>query len=1168
MAEEDKETEEDEDINIDLGKIKKFFKNIFKEDKEAEKKEVKQEIKQVDKEIKEEIKEKEEELKDLKKEGQEIKEIREKPSEKDLEEVKEEVKEVKEKVEEEEDEISIDFSKAKNWFKKTFSGDKDKKESKREGKETEEDEEISIDFQKIKGVFKNIGKSLKEGGKGEEEKTGKDEEEISFDIKKVKSFYTQYKHYLIPLLFILIAGFLSVYLRMMPAYLPATDDWARNSVYNSIRSQVRSGINQQYPNLPDANKDSLVEVEFKKLLKSQKGPIEQQVKGTSEFFKSNLKNEKGTTYLLAIDPYYWYRYSRNVIERGTTGDIIKDGEPWDNHMLAPLGRGADRNFHIYFEVFLYKISSVFNKDLDLMKVAFYIPVIISLLSVIPAFFIARRISGNLGGLIAAIMVAIHPALLARTAGGFSDTDAYNVFFPLVITWLFLEAFESKNLRSKIILASLSGFFVGLFSFSWQGWWYIFDFIIASLLFYIIYSIIVHRDQLKKGVSNLILNTPIKSTLFLLIAFVITSGIFVSMFIGFWNFKAAPMQPFGFTQMKVVGVAKIWPNVLTTVAEQNEASLNNVINQIGIGKRLFFLISLIGIVLMLIRKQSKRLKDLWFVSISSVWYFIVLAFKPQDLIMFIFLISLPIIVKILLSLKDKDTKIDIKLAIILIIWFMATIYASTKGVRFLLLFVPAFSLAFGIALGIIYEYSSKLVSKSLNIHQTITKIALLLLIYFLFLLNPINAAKSTAKSEIPSMNDAWYSSLEKIRLESEPDAIVNSWWDFGHWFKAITDRAVTFDGTTQDMPQAHWIGNTLLTNNETTAIGILRMLDCGATNAFDELDKVINDGAKSVNILYEIIVMNKINAKDTLINDYSLTEEQAAKVLENTHCEPPENYFITSEDMIGKSGVWGHFGSWDFDRATIYNTLIKKEYKKDKEKSIQFLMERFNYSRQEAENMYYDVNSLSSNKAVNDWIAPWPSYASGLSGCARLDNETLSCSFGQGKVIVNLTNYQAFIPTPTGTKYPNSIVYPTKEGIFEKKFYNDTIGFSITLIPIGNGNYQNIISSQAIAPSMFNILFYMEGHGLKHFKKFSDQKSIFGNRIIIWKVDWNGSEMNLMEYFKPKEVVNRTINETGNITVTEEIETLENISEEALEANETINETEDNLSTEIINQTIN
>ena len=1159
MVEESKEKEDDEELDIDFSKIKSTFKKLFKGNKEKQKKELKEEIKEVDNELKEEIKEKKGDLKDLKEEEKEIKEIKQdinkETSEKKLEKAKEELKDIKEDIEEEkeEDEINIDFSKIKGWFKKAAS--EGEKETKEGTEETEDNEDISIDFKKVKGFFKNIGKSLKEGSKEEKEKTKEDEEAIPLDLKKAKLFYTKYKHYLIPLFFILIAGVFSVYLRMMPDHLPATDDWARNSVYNSIKSQLRGEINQQYPNLPDANKNTLVETEFKKLLKTQKGPIEQQVKGTSDFFKSHLKNEKGTTYLLAIDPYYWYRYSRNVVEKGTTADIIKDGEPWDDHMLAPLGRPADRNFHIYFEAFLYKVFSAFNKDFDLMKAAFYIPVIISALSVIPTFFIARRISGNLGGLIAAIMVAVHPALLGRTAGGFADTDAYNVFFPLVITWLFLEAFESKNLKAKIIFASLAGFFVGLFAFSWMGWWYIFDFIIAAILFYIIYSVLAHRDQLKKGISHFILNTPIKSTLFLLITFILTSGIFVTLFANLDTFRVAPMQPLGFSRMKLVGVAKIWPNVLTTVAEQNPASLDNVINQIGIGKRLFFLISLVGIVLMLVRKHSKRLSDLWFVSISTLWYFIIIAFKPQNLITFIILISLPIIVKILLSLKEKDTKIDIKLAIILIIWFIATIYASTKGVRFLLLFVPAFSLTFGVALGVIYEYASKIISKSLNIHQAITKIALLLLIYFLFLSNPINAAKSTGRNEIPSMNDAWYSSLEKIRLESEPDAIVNSWWDFGHWFKAITDRAVTFDGTTQDTPQAHWIGNTLLINNETTAIGILRMLDCGATNAFDELDKVINDGAKSVNILYEIIVLNKIKAEETLINNYSLTEEQAAKVLENTHCDPPENYFITSEDMIGKSGVWAHFGSWNFDRATIYNSLIKKEYKNNKERSIQFLTERFNYSRQKAENIYYEVNSLSSNKAVNDWIAPWPSYASGLGGCSKLNNETLSCSFGQGDAIINLTNHEAYILTSVGTKYPNSIVYPTKEGISEKRFYNDTVGFSMTLIPDGNGNYKNVISAPEIAPSMFNILFHMEGHGLKHFKKFSDQESVFGNRIIVWKVDWEGSDMNQMEYFKPKEVeevINQTINET--ITPTEEIETLENMSEEDLEANETINET--------------
>ncbi|MAG08643.1 hypothetical protein CMO89_04165 [Candidatus Woesearchaeota archaeon] len=1124
MAEEDKETEEDENIDIDFSKIKKFFKNLFKEDKEEEKKELKKEIKEVDKEIKEDIKEKKGDIKELKEEENEIKEIKEdikkEPSEKELEKAKEDIKEIKEEVEkEEEDEINIDFSKIKNWFKKAFSEDKDKKDIK-------------------------------------EEKKTDEEEEVSFDIKRAKSFYAQYKHYIIPILFILIAGIFSVYLRMMPDSLPITDDWARNSVYSGVKSQIKGQIDQQYPNLPDANKNGLVEVEFNKLLKAERSAIEQQVKGTSQFFKSNLKNEKGTTYLLAIDPYYWYRYSRNVIEKGTTADTTKDGIPWDDHMLAPLGRPADSNFHIYFEVFLYKVFSAFNKDLDLMKVAFFIPVIISTLSVIPAFFIARRIGGNLGGLIAAIMVAIHPALLGRTAGGFADTDAYNVFFPLVITWLALEAFESKNLRSKIILASLSGFFVGLFSFSWMGWWYIFDFILIALLFYITYFIIVHREHLKKGISYFIFNTPVKNTLILLVTFLSVSCVSVTLFTDFWTFRTAPTQPFNFAQIKVVGVTKIWPNVITTVAEQNEASLNNVINQIGIGKRLFFLISLIGIILLLVRKQSKRPSDLWFISLASLWHFIILAFKPQDLHTFIVLISLPIIAKILIALKEKDTKADIKLAIILIIWFIATIYASTKGIRFLLLFVPAFSLAFGIALGIIYEYCSSLISKSLNIHQTITKAALLLLIFFLFLLSPINAAKSTARSEIPSMNDAWYSSLDKIRLESEPDAIVNSWWDFGHWFKAITDRAVTFDGTTQDMPQAHWIGNTLLTSSEETSVGILRMLDCGATNAFDELDKVINDGAKSVDILYEIIVEKETKAKDTLTNNYSLTEEQAAKVLENTHCDPPENYYITSEDMVGKSGVWAHFGSWDFDRATIYNTLIKKDYKKDKEKSVQFLIERFNYTREKAENIYYDVNSLSSNRAVNDWIAPWPSYMSGSSSCPRLNNETLSCSFGQGNVIINLTNYDAFIPTPTGTKYPNSIVYPSEDGIHEKRFYNNTLGFSMALIPDKNGNYQNVVSSQEIASSMFNILFYMEGHGLRYFKKFSDQSSVFGNRIIVWKVDWEGSEMNKLDYFKAKEAVNQTTDQTDiNITEEDTDFLIKNISGNDSEAAETINETD-------------
>ena len=83
--------------------------------------------------------------------------------------------------------------------------------------------------------------------------------------------------------------------------------------------------------------------------------------------------------------------------------------------------------------------------------------------------------------------------------------------------------------------------------------------------------------------------------------------------------------------------------------------------------------------------------------------------------------------------------------------------------------------------------------------------------------------------------------------------MNSWWDFGHHFKFISDRAVTFDGGTQNSPQAHWIGRVLQTDNEEEAIAILRMLDCGANSAFKLALEETNDPLISVSLVKDIIM---------------------------------------------------------------------------------------------------------------------------------------------------------------------------------------------------------------------------------------------------------------------------------------------------------------------------
>ncbi len=1074
------EDKEDEEISIDFSKIKNLFGK--KKKKEGE-------------ESGERAQEKKEEVSQ-----DHVEQKTETPKE------EKQPEENEQKESDDDEDISIDFSKIKNIFKKK-EGPKNE-EKKQDSEEKEDDEEISIDFGRIKGFFKG----LKEKSKDQEG----DDEEISMDVRKTVDTVMRHRRILVPALLIIIALFFSISIRMMPAYLPATDNWAESTVHSQIRNSIYQQVSQQYPNLPEANKDSLVDAEFDKVKKEQKSQIDQQIEATSNFFKSQLQDDNGQTYLLAIDPYFWMRHAKNVLENGHPGDKLIEGRPYDTFMFAPVGRPVPPDmFHAYLEAYLFKFLSIFNSNLHLMTLAFYIPVLLSALAVFPAFFIGKRLSGNFGGFISAFIIAVHPAFLTRTVGGFSDTDAYNVLFPLFITWLFLEGFESKSRRKTTIYSVLSGITVGLFSATWGGWFYIFDFILFSSVAYLFYYIALHRDEIK-DFKGFIKKTAFYNALMSIVTFVISSAIFTSIFTSFTNFREAFfVGPRAFARLKQVAITSIWPNVYTTVAEQNPASLDSVISQIGVGSILLFLIGLTGIALTMLRKQSRKKSDLWFAIGSVLWFMIILGIRPQNLTLFLALISLPIIIRLILIIKEKDEGIDIKAAILLILWFTSTIYASVKGVRFTLLAVPVFAIAVGVTLGISYSYLHRIITQSLKINKEISKILVVVLLSLL-LFGPYQSGRVTARNEIPSMNDAWYNSLQKIDLEAEPDAIINSWWDFGHWFKMIGNRAVTFDGTSQNSPNAHWIGSTLLTKDEDYAVGVLRMVDCGQNKAFEELDKVIEDGAKSIEILHEIVRYDKEEAGDVLLEN-GLSNEETEKVLEFTHCIPPENYYITSYDMIGKSGVWAHFGSWNFDRSLIYNTLNKKEYEDDIEKSVSFLQDRFNYTREDAEDMYYDVLSIKDDAEANSWIAPWPSYA-GSSGCGNVEENKIACNIGNGGIVeIDMLTLQADIQTPQGVMHPDSVVLPLEDGSYQRKEFNETIGISMVLVPEGDGEYSALMMHPRLDKSMFTIMFYLNGHGLKYFEKFSDVTDITGGRIIVWKVDWEGNAENFLEEFEPEPV---------------------------------------------------
>ena len=1047
---------EDEEISIDFGKIKNFFKSD-KEDKKAEAKS---------------------------------------PEPKAAEEKKET-----------DEEISIDFGKIKSFFKsdekEQHSPEHKKEEHPKESGKQESDDELTIDFSKVKKIFKS--------SEGE-----KSDDDINIDWSKSADLFKKYG----VILLALIPVVLSIYIRMQAGYLGVTDDWAANSVISNLRENVRNSIDQQYPNLPDANKDELVSQQLQKVITENKPQIDQQVVATSNYFRSFFLDPDGKNYMPDIDPYYFYRYAKNIVDRGHPGDELRNGIPYDTYQLAPRGRPVTPDyFPEYFLAYFYKVLHVFSPDLSVLRSVFYYPIFLSAICVLLVFLIARRFSGNFGGMLAGLMMAVNTSFLGRTLFGHADSDAFVVIFPLLITWLIVLAEDMNEIWKVALVAGLAGFSTGLFSLAWIGWWFIFDFLLITLAATFFYLSATNFSEIRKDRKFFFSNRSLRNLLIIGVVYFVASGIFTTAFFSFKEFSGSYFGPLGFKSLKAPSNPDLWPNVLTTVAELNEGSIGQIIGSAG-GK-MFFYIGLMGLVLAAFKKEKLSGVNLFYVMVTLIYYAVLVHYiNNLSLYTAMTMIVIPIAARVLYGLYKKDDTFDFRLPLLLSMWIVFTMYASIKGIRFTILLAPAFSVAFGVALGQAYNLISLILTKELKIHKFIAN-GMLAVLILMILIAPIKGAYAGARSDIPIINDAWYDALTAIKQDSNKQGIITSWWDFGHHFKVIADTPVTFDGTTQGTHVAHWVGKLFMISDEKEAIGILRMLDCGNSMGFSLLEDIKKDVHSAVRITNKIIMQDKEAARKILLKE-GLTAQQADDVLKYTHCDPPKAYVIASEDMIGKSGVWSHFGSWNFERADIWYNARKMPM----EEAVDYMIKKFNYTKDKAENIYYDVQSITSDSEANTWIAPWPSYA-GVNGCTKNKEGVFECSNG---ILVNMSNHDVFARTNEGIKRPVNAAFVTETGIDRYTYNGTTIGFGATIIPQNDNQMQLIMSSEQLTGSIFTRLFYLQGHGLKYFKPFNHQRGLTGTDIFVYKVDWEGKNTTIVSDYVKKPV------EEGNITAVSDNET--------------------------------
>jgi len=667
------------------------------------------------------------------------------------------------------------------------------------------------------------------------------------------------KNLAIALSLVFILG-MSIYFRSFPINFPQFKEDAKFLVNEEIHNNISLEIEKRFPDFSVYAKDTLVKTAVGDFKKSQKKNIEARISKKYSELKSKYQDEHGQTFLMELDCWHWARYVENIVTLGHPGDKVINGKQFDSLMLAPNGDFLPwSQFLLYLSAFLYKCFNAIA-PVSLMAFLFYLPLLFLAIFLITLYFFSRRYCGDLGAVVCCVFIGLNQGFIIRSCVGWFDTDVLNVFFPLVIIWLYFAAHHAATLKSRIISSLFCAFCLGIFSFTWIYWWYILA-IIAIYELFSLGNLVSASIQYKEDNRALL-----KKRIFTIFPFLIFSFFWVIIFSGSNPFNVLFLQIKKSLQMNNSFLEfSIWPNTLAFVSELKKAPLEKIISLCG-GIYLFVLILACMLLLFLYYRHNGKLS------------------------------------------ADKRDFITL-----LVFWFFSMLFAAFKGLRFTIFLIIPMGIILGWAINQALEYF-KSKKKALDVY---TVYILVLVIVCALVIK----ADGTAKKIYPFVNKAWYNTLVKIKQTTPGDIVINSWWDFGDCFKAIAKRKVIFDGQTQQYPQSYWMARVLISRNEKEALKILRMLNNGGNKAFEIINTHFNDPLRAVIFLNKIISVDEKSGRELLKE--ALPGQEAGKVSSIIFDKPRPAYFVVDYSMLDKMHAYSYLGNWDFLKACLAKNLNKK-----------------------------------------------------------------------------------------------------------------------------------------------------------------------------------------------------------------------------------------------------
>jgi dolichyl-diphosphooligosaccharide--protein glycosyltransferase len=622
-----------------------------------------------------------------------------------------------------------------------------------------------------------------------------------------------------------------------------------------------------------------------------------------------------------FDPFFNFRATEYIVENGLTEYF----EWHDDKSWYPLGRDVSATSQVLLHVTTATTYEIFGGTLPLYDFTILFPAIIGSLTVVVIFLLVRLFAGTTAGLFASLLFAVSLPIIVRGTLGWFKSEPLGIFYGILGLYLFLSGIKSENKKIAALKLISGGVILSFAVTSWGGS----QFFILPIGLFILAVPFVRKDH-----KFLVWSIPL---------FVVTFFITLLMF-------ERPGKDFLFG---LGGFTLIIPSIFLLACTFIQ-KISKDKNKLRNGLFLLFSIILIGSSVLILNIESNFLPLPTFRYLNAINPFLSTTsplvdsvaehsttnLKMSFLFHSVWLIFSGIGVWILLSKKIPQTKIfdHNDMRIFVLILGVSGVYVSSVFIRLEVFASISLIVISSICLSILTKEIFKIdFSGKKNYLFKISYIGIILFLFITPLVIPSNINWLSVADEPPIIltgatsygpSNDWLEALDWIKMNTPEDAKIASWWDYGYWITALSDRTTFIDNATLGTWQIQKMAN-IFFNNPNASFNLLEEWGADYVVIYVAGNKIPGDylgepiyllgggGDESKLIWMLKISQNPIDIQGNDISSSSATTFLPLTQFLNQDAITPTDYFW-NETLLGKLIPFKLVGYYDVDTELSYD----------------------------------------------------------------------------------------------------------------------------------------------------------------------------------------------------------------------------------------------------------